>query len=332
MPTLASLASVNAALLNVRDVATRAARTFVQSRQDRTLAQTRINDLASSVSRIADASNPRDVARLSQPADGAFSVVNVSPSVAKWHLYQTTFPGQSYDVNVDITRSAQVGALLLSFGGGIIDLSGVFAASAGAKFAIEIQGARGAQELSFTSGTSLANVRDAINTFINNTGVRASVVGQSGIRLETTGFGSDEFVRIRVLQHSGALGAGVLRYSATNSNIPDTGSSTPFGVALNPVVDFGQDLAVSINGRTAIGRGAEVAAIPSIHQFGGEFRLTTQRAQSLGSFLAFQVVGLSDSAPLPAGDQGLPADQPRLYNNSGVISPRITSKSVDLRG
>lgn len=333
MPTLASLASVNAALLNVRDVAANAAKNFAAARSARADAQTRLNVAQTAASRIAAAHGPRDVRTSTADASlPPFNVINVHAGVPKYWVHQpNVLPGQTLDANVQITRSAQVGALLLSFGGRVIDLNSAATASASELFRIEIQGRFGSQQLAFTSGTSIANVRDAINTFTSGTGVHAVVVGQSGIRLQSTRFGADEFVRVRIIHPANINGGGVYQYSSSNNAVPNTGSAVTFVNALNAVTDHGQNVAATINGAVAVGQGLELTPIVT-SGFLGTIRLTQQRAQSLGSFLAFQIVGLTDNAPRPAGDQGLPADQPRLYTNSGVVSPRITSKSVDLRG
>lgn len=333
VPTISSFASVNAALRNVRDIAATAAKTFVQDRQARADAQAKVNVATTTLARVADVSGPRDVLRFGSDASAqSYNTININAGISKYWVHQPNVsPGQTLDANVDITRSAQVGALLLSFGGSVINLASNANASAGATFVIELTGRRGAQTLSFTSGTSLANVRDAINTFTDGTGVRALVVGGSGIRLESIGFGGEEFVRVRVLNASNALGGGLYQYNADNNNIANPASSVSFNSALNAVTDAGQNIVATINGATAIGQGLELTPIIT-SGFLGTIRLTAQRAQQLGSFLAFQIIGLpTDNTAPTSSPAGPPSDGPPTYNGAGVVSPRITSKSVDLR-
>jgi len=67
---------------------------------------------------------------------------------------------ESLDVEINVSASAQQGALLLSFGAAALDLT-----SAADTFTIEIGGVDGSRTLSFSSGTTLSVIRDAINTF-----------------------------------------------------------------------------------------------------------------------------------------------------------------------
>ncbi len=342
MASISSLASVASALHNVRDITANAAKNFAAQRAARSEAQANINAITSTITNIADLSSAAAVKQAANPLE--LSIFGVSKGVAKLHVDEVNPSflgfGGTLNVNINITRSAQVGALLLSFAGPVIDLNSTATASPNAKFEIEIRGRQGSQILSFTSGTSLANVRDAINTFTGNTGVVAKVVGQSGIRLESTDYGRDEFVGVRILDHAGARGSGIHAYSVTNNN-QWSFPITLFSQAQWGVEDAGQDLEATINNSVVRGRGIEI--IPTLNaNFLGSLFLTAERAQTLGQFHAFSVRALpSQNDPTnPNPSNGLPASPdaaqtnpaPPTYSNAGVINPRISTKSVDLRG
>lgn len=276
-------------LTEVQGLVTQTANAAGLSVAEKQANQLQIDSILQTIDRVAAATSFQGIKLLNGNLD--YTVDQVSTSVANLAVNgaKLTFNG-TRDVNIQVTRSAQVGALLLSFAGGVIDLNSNVAASANAKFVVEIAGTRGARELSFTSGTSLANVRDAINTFKDVTGVSATVVGSSGVRLSSVEFGADAFVSIKVAQSSGAVGGGIYQYQATNNSAANTGSATTFVNANNPVKDFGQNLSATINGITATTRG-------KIAQINTDFldvkvELTTTAAQTLAATSpAFRITG-----------------------------------------
>ena len=92
-------------------------------------------------------------------------------------------------VNVNVIASAK-----------LADLQ--FRASAITKgVTLEIGGNSGVQTLSFVSGTTASAIAFAVNRISDSTGVTASLINaanaNSGIALESTGFGSSSFVSIQ---------------------------------------------------------------------------------------------------------------------------------------
>jgi flagellin len=172
--------------------------------------------------------------------------------------------GQTLDVNVLVTGSAQVGGYFMSFGAATLDL-----ANANSQFVIEIAGAEGSRELSFSSGAALADITTAINTFTAVTGVKASVSG-TGIRMESSEFGSDEFVSVKVADDGGigaASAIGVYDFLTANALGADPnsgGASTPLTTygsvtAQNGVTDFGLDVQATVNGIIATSEGTKLS-------------------------------------------------------------------------
>jgi flagellin len=131
--------------------------------------------------------------------------------------------GAAVSVVVQVTASAQTGTL--GYTGGTVGSGGV---------TIEVAGAKGAQQLSFASGTTVAQIATAITAVTEATGVSAIVSG-AALRITSTGFGSNEFVSVQALSGSFTVTGGV------------SGK------------DFGRDAAVSVNGATAQANGTTIS-------------------------------------------------------------------------
>lgn len=137
----------------------------------------------------------------------------------------------SIAVNVDVVTSAQTGVAFLSAGTGNI-LSGT-------SLTIEVAGNAGIQQFSFASGTSAADIVSAINSFSDVTGVSAAIDSGSAayIRLDSTEFGSSQFVSVTKI-------AGDAAYDTALNSATATGGSSNLR-------DEGRDAAITINGQNA---------------------------------------------------------------------------------
>ncbi|MEQ8850868.1 MAG: flagellin [Phycisphaerales bacterium] len=181
-----------------------------------------------------------------------YSVTGVNGQVAD---YQVNGAKLAYngtrDVEVLVTQSAQAAGYFLSFGGGVVDLT-----DSSDLFVFEVAGNEGSRELSFASGATLADVAAAVNSFTDVTGVEATVSG-TGIRLDSTGYGSDEFVSLRVVDDGNiAAGDGVHALSATNTAEAQV-ATTAFSAITNKITDTGQDVRATINGIVATTKGTQ---------------------------------------------------------------------------
>ncbi|MFU8829717.1 MAG: flagellin, partial [Phycisphaerales bacterium] len=191
--------------------------------------------------------------------------------------------GETRDVDVLVTQSAQVGGMLMQFGGTSINL-----ASAEDTFVIEIAGNKGARELSFSSGTTLATVAATINSFTEVTGVTAVASGDD-IKLVSTEFGRDKFVSLKVVNDGGAAGDGVRDLDAFNTNIVGGGAAATFASLNNGKTDFGQDVRATINGITATTKGTSVAINTDFLDV--SINLSDTGATTLGTINAFKITG-----------------------------------------
>ncbi len=190
--------------------------------------------------------------------------------------------GETRDVDVLVTQSAQVGGMAMQFSGTALDLT-----DADATFTIEIAGNEGSRELSFSSGTSLATIASTINSFTDVTGVVATASGND-IKLVSSEFGSDQFVTLKVIDDGGAAGAGVDQLDAANTNAL-AGSPVAFNTLGNGTTDFGQDVRATINGITATTKGTNVAINTDFLDV--SIDLSNTGATTLGVVNAFTISG-----------------------------------------
>ncbi|HVZ94587.1 MAG TPA: flagellin hook IN motif-containing protein, partial [Phycisphaerales bacterium] len=205
---------------------------------DRAVAQARIDQILSSIDRA------EQVVRRAQPAVGSlgasggaevaaitsnpsihtidlrFTYSNVADSVSNVAAKGYIPPGGSRDVEIEVTASARHGNLYFTFNGDNINLGGSGSSDgASRQLVINVVGSKGSQQLSFASGTTLNSVVAAINTYRDATGVEAvlSGAGVQQIHLQSTGFGSREFVSVNVLDSGGiANSTGVYTEGFTN--------------------------------------------------------------------------------------------------------------------
>ena len=273
-------------LTEVQALVTQAANDGGVSSAEKQANQLQIDSILQTIDRVAAATSFQGIKLLNGNFD--YTVDGVDSDIAAYAVNgaKLTYQG-SRDVVVQVTQSAQVGSLFLSFGGANLDLGGVADAPT-ERFVIEIGGVEGSRELSFSSGTSLADFADTVNTFRDVTGVSATVSGD-GVRLDSVAFGANEFVGVRVVDDGGALGGGVYRLLDQDNNTANTGGATSFVAASNRVLDYGQNLGATINGINATTSG-KVARI-NTDFLDVELELTTVASQQLGNIDAFTITG-----------------------------------------
>ncbi|MFG0292410.1 MAG: flagellin [Phycisphaerales bacterium JB050] len=190
--------------------------------------------------------------------------------------------GETRDVDVLVTQSAQVGGLAMQFSGTALDLT-----NADSTFTIEVAGNEGSRELSFSSGTTLATIASTINSFTDVTGVIATASGND-IKLVSSEYGSDQFVSLKVIDDGGAAGAGVDQLAAADTNAL-AGSPVAFNTLGNGTTDFGQDVRATINGIAATTKGTNVAINTDFLDV--SIDLSDTGATTLGVVNAFTIEG-----------------------------------------
>ncbi|MBN8644681.1 MAG: flagellin [Planctomycetes bacterium] len=289
-----------ASLLNeVQGLITQTANTAGLSKEEKTANQLQIDSILQTIDRIASATSFQGLKLLNGNFD--YNTTGVSAAVVgsfKVNGAKLGF-GESRQVDVLVTKSAQVGGFFLSFGANNLNLGGAGASDgATSSFVIEVGGLKGTRELSFSSGTSLNAIRDAINSFSAVTGVKARVSGTTGVRLFTDAYGSDQFVSVKV-SSTGSIDTGNLGIYNLQTGDADSVNTTrlsTFSNAINRVSDFGQDIQATINGIRATTRGTVARISTDFLDVQVDLKYDTSggagaNAAKLGSVNAFTITG-----------------------------------------
>ena len=257
------------------------------SEEEKAANQLQVDSILQTIDRVAGATSFQGTRLLNGNFD--YTVESVNSQVSDFQVNGAKLAsGATRDVEVLVTQSAQVAGFLLSFGGAL-DLG-----AASDTFVIEIAGSLGSRELSFASGTTLNSIRDAINTFSDVTGVTASV-SATGVVLNSSEFGSDEFVSVKIVDDGNIATAntGIYNLSSTDTNTANTTIASTFANASNPVKDLGQNVGATINGIVAVTDGTKASintdflSVEVDLQSGG----STTNSQNLGAIDAFTITG-----------------------------------------
>ncbi|MEO0512088.1 MAG: flagellin [Planctomycetota bacterium] len=213
--------------------------------------QLQIDSILQTVDRISGSTSFQGTQLLNGNFD--FQVSGQDDGIADLQVNGAKFAGDSLEIDVTVTQSAQRAGVALTLSAGATAL----ALSAPANsLVIELQGSLGTRRFEFSDATSLADAAATINTFSDVTGVSAVASG-SVLRAESTSFGADEFVSLSVVEDGGiAASAEIDTFDADNFN-----ALAGSGAAINTLEgggatrDFGQDIGVSVNGIGAVTSG-----------------------------------------------------------------------------
>ncbi|MFI4882196.1 MAG: flagellin [Phycisphaerales bacterium JB064] len=244
------------------------------SEQEKSANQQQVDSILQTVDRIAASTSFQGTKLLNGSFD--YRAQNVASDVTDFKVNGAKFESDTLDVDVLVTQSAQQAGFLLSTTGGL-DLNG-----SGEDFRIEIAGRLGSREFSFSSGTTNAQIAEAINNFSDVTGVTATT-SSTGIVLSSEQFGSKEFVSVKVLNDADVQGTGVGIYNlvADDFGTADTTIESTFAAATNEVRDLGQNIAGTINGVRAVANGKELRINTDFLDI--QMTLDTSASQTLGA-------------------------------------------------
>jgi len=265
------LQEVSGLLNELQGLLTTSANTAGLSDTEKEANQLQVDSILQTIDRISSATTFQGTKLLNGNFD--YETENIANGLSDFQISGAKFEGASLDVNVAITQSAQQGSLYLSLGilndaASGLDLNGT--GTSNSTFSIEIVGSLGSRELSFSSGQTLTQIVNAINTFSDVTGITATASGNAnggGVTLKSVEYGDDEFVSVKVtntaavqVSSGGTTGLGVYDFAADNASITgvDTGSTVAFSAASQPIRDVGQDVAGTINGVIGTGNGREL--------------------------------------------------------------------------
>jgi flagellin len=319
------LQEISGLLNELEGLVTATANTAGLSQSEKEANQLQIDSILQTIDRIAGSTSFQGSRLLNGNFD--YTTNSVAADVQDFTVNGAKLnQGSTIDVDVVVTNSAQSGGFFLSFGGTGIDLG-----ASTDRFVFEVAGKDGARELSFASGASLTSIAAAVNSFTEVTGVKATVSG-TGLRLDSTDFGSDEFVSVKVVNDGSiAAGDGIIGLTADDTTTADTANTTAFNTtaAANGVKDEGQDIGATINGIVATGRGTR-ASINSDF-LAVELDLSsgtasgTANAQTLGSLSAFTINGGGADFQL----DGFVDISGKVSLGIGNVSARTSGRIVD---
>ncbi|MCC5785300.1 MAG: flagellin [Phycisphaerales bacterium] len=278
------LQEVSGLLVELQGLLTSTASKAGLSKEEQDANQVQIDSILQTIDRIAGQTNFQGVKLLNGNFDYQTSAVN--SNVSQFQVNGAKFKGDSMNVDVNITTSAQRGQLFMDLGGaGELNMN-----NTGSAFTVEISGSLGSRQLQFSSGTSFAAIQDAINTFSDVTGVVASAEG-NGIKLASSEFGSNNFVSLRVVNDGNVQGGGIMKYDSGDANTlsTDPNDTTAFSAANNGVRDRGQDVVANINGVMATANGRTISVNSDMLDV--RINLTEDSATQLSNFTAFQITG-----------------------------------------
>lgn len=227
-----ALEEVASLLKDIQQKIVEAANEGAFSEEEMRANQLQIDSAVDSITRIANTTSFAGRKLLDGSLSYLTSGVALSTnSVRSLQVHATQF-GQrdSVPVEVSVMNAASQATLGFPFAALVAGASSV---------TIELRGTAGATTMTFASNTAASQVAEAIIAVADATGISATVSngGADGFRMYSRGYGSREFVTIRVLSDTG--------------DFPTTGGTTG-------KEDYGMDAVVTINGQQAGARGNHV--------------------------------------------------------------------------
>jgi len=277
------LSEVSGLLVELQGLVTTTANSAGLSNDEKKANQLQIDSILQTIDRVAGATSFQGKRLLNGSLD--YQTTNVNSGVQSFKVNGAKVTGSGLDVQAIVTQSAQQAGLYLSAGGTALNFNG----SASGVFTVEIAGSKGSRELSFASGTTLADVAKAINSFTNVTGVKATSSG-TGLSLNSSEFGKNEFVSVRTVSApAGLQGSGIYNFSAAAATTVNSGTGLAFSSATNGKRDEGQDIGATINGVQATSSGKTARVNTDFLDV--EVTFLTGKSQSLQAVDAFKITG-----------------------------------------
>ncbi|MHC4108061.1 MAG: flagellin N-terminal helical domain-containing protein [Planctomycetota bacterium] len=187
------LQEINNLLLEVQSLVGQTANDAGMSPDEKTANQIQIDSILQTIDRVAGATSFNGLKLLNGNFD--YTTSGVASSISDLAINSARLsddPNAFIPVTVEVTQSAQTAVVFLS-------TTGTLTNNQSGSITFEFTGVDGAQQFTFASGTLQTDIITAINTFTDAIGVVASAAG-AYVSIQSTGFGSDEFVRVRILE------------------------------------------------------------------------------------------------------------------------------------
>jgi flagellin len=215
------LNEVSSLLVQLQGLVSQSANTGGLSTAEVGANQLQVDSILSTINRIAQSTSFEGTKLLDGNFDYTTSSVGTS-AISGLQVNSAAVPDNGkVAVVVQVTNSAQTAKL--DYTGGTVT---------GATVTLEVSGNLGTTQLSFASGTTVSSIVTAVNAVTNSTGVSAIVNGAGDFQLNSTQYGSSQFVGLKAI--------------SGNFTVPGSGSAN------------GRDAAVTINGAAAETQGLHV--------------------------------------------------------------------------
>jgi flagellin len=266
------LQEISSMLIEVQSLVGQTANEAGISAEERDANQLQVDSILSTIDRIANSVSFQGTKLLNGNYDytlsGGYTAASGFGDVSINSVKLSDNPGSFREVTVTVNQSAQTARVGLLLSAGVLENGG------SGSVTFEVAGARGSQQFSFASGTTAATMRDAVNAFTEALGVSASLSG-TNVRIDSTGFGSDAFVRTREI---------------ANANAGTNFVTNTVGGAVEDVKTSGRNATVNINGVVAVARG--LTARVALDGFDVQVSLIGNNAiNSAGQSRTFNVTG-----------------------------------------
>jgi flagellin len=258
--TEASLTEVNDLLNSIRGLMVESANTGANSDAERNANQLQIDSAIESITRISNTASFGSLKLLNGSLDYTLSGLRTS-AISIANVNNASFVGQaSLQVEVDVTASAQVGALYYK---GATTPPGVTLSA----MTLEIAGPTGVQVITIASGQPLSKLVTAVNNLTPLTGVKADLINgsaTSGMVFKSNQYGSDSFVSVKRLGGPGPASNSMNLYKFANDGPVSSNSPFPWstltgsGELISADRDAGKDVQALINGNLATGNGLKL--------------------------------------------------------------------------
>jgi flagellin len=231
------LQEISNMLIEVQSLVGQTANEAGMSPEERDANQLQIDNILSTIDRIANSVSFQGTKLLNGNYDytlsGQYTAASGFGDVTVNSVKISDNVGAYRQVTVTVNQSAQTARAGLLLSGGVLENGGSGAVT------FEVAGERGAQQFSFASGTTAANIVTAINAFSEALGVSAQTSG-TDVRINSIGFGTDAFVRVREI---------------ANANTSTNFITNTIAGATQEVRTIGRNAQVNINGVVATARG-----------------------------------------------------------------------------
>lgn len=192
------LQEINNLLLELQSLVGSSANEAGVSAEEKEANQLQIDSILQTIDRLANATSFQGIKLLNGNFDYTTSNVATDITAVKVNSARLSNAEGAYiNVTVDVLTSAQTAAVFLSTGANLQN-------GGDGSITFEITGNSGVQQFTFASGTTQTAIIDAINTFKDSLGVSATQSADNNNRVEirSTRYGSEQFVRVKVLEGS----------------------------------------------------------------------------------------------------------------------------------